>query len=235
MRSNHSAVLVVVACLHSQAFALSGSPTVSIAPFFGEGSISEGGTSAYTTGYSAALSYQWAVGDGGLSLGPKLEFANAFVSTKNTDAGDRIIRQYDHRILALGLHAQYTLPETFGVIKTVFATTEVGRGMTGLTQDRTNDRLFRQDLYSNISGSYLAAETGVSIPLKQTFEVQAALVQSYYQLDQSDARGSYDSERLTAAGELSLSQGQYKAGDSGLASSASQQSLALKLGVTLKI
>ncbi len=229
----HLALLSTI-FLTSQSLAAAGTPHITIAPFFGQGHLSHDDITSHTTGYSVAISYQNAIGHNGLTLGPKLEFSNSFVSAKSTDNGDRIVQHYDNRILALGIHATYTLTGNPWV-KSLFATTQVGRGSSGLTQDTTNSSLFRQDLYTHITGSYLAAETGVMLPIKPTFNIHASVLQSFYKLDQSDARGSYDSETLTPAGELSLTQGSHTAGDNGLSSSASQQLTALKLGITLSI
>ena len=75
--------------------------SVNFGPFIGGGKVSTGQTVNNTNGYELSIDRRFQIGQG-ISLGPVLEVANAFVSTRGKNGNAVTSATYDNRFVAAG-------------------------------------------------------------------------------------------------------------------------------------
>lgn len=204
---------------------------IGFGPHVGGGVLSNGATVRHTSGYSLAVERHWALGTSGLSIGPRFEIANTFVSSRAKDGGTKSVATYDNRFVAAGL----TLSQSVGNDRTfaqgAYLSAVAGRGYSKLQVDESTARTFKQNLFGQIAGNYAAAEVGSWVPLKGDFGLNIAIMTTQYQADQSGATGTFEGDEIGPNGELSLTEGAHSTGT--LDSRLTMRTVAAKIGLAL--
>lgn len=225
-------LLLVAASLAPAAFGAVSEYQLGFGPFVGGGDISTGARVRTTSGYALSIERNWALSQN-LALGPRFEFANAFVNTKETDGDSKTIATYDNRIVAAGFRLSRNVGNEHTFAQGVYLTAVAGKGYSKLSIDESTDLTYKQSLRGNISGNYFGGELGSWVPLKGSFGINVAFLSSIYEADQSDSPGTYQGDEIGPDGSLQLTQGQYEEGDGSLEKRVVMKTFAAKVGLSL--
>ena len=207
---------------------------VDFGPWVGSGSMSGGAKVTSTSGYSLAVARGFKVTDGGLTIGPRVEFSNGFLSAHSgADNGHGLTSTYDNRIFAGGVTISHPLGNAGTFAQGLYLNAMAGKAYSKLTVDDSADRTYLQNLYGNINGNYFAGELGAWIPIKGNFGVNLAFLASSYAADQAGRTGTYDGNKLNPDGSLALTTGAYGKGGGTLPDRVTLRTYAAKVGVAL--
>lgn len=205
---------------------------VGFGPYVGGGDISTGAKVRTTSGYALSIERNWALG-ANVALGPRFEFANAFVNTKKQDDDSKTIATYDNRIIAAGFRLSRNVGNDHTFAQGVYLTGVAGKGYSKLSIDESTERSYRQSLRGNISGNYFGGELGSWVPLKGNFGINLAALGSIYEADQSKSPGTYEGDEIGPEGNLQLTRGNYEEDDGTLDDRVVMKTFALKVGLSL--
>ena len=214
----------------------------SVGSFMGGGTITSQEKVKQSLGYGMGVERQFNLGQGLLNftVGPRIEIANSFLSTKAEEQDTSFVANYDNRIFAGGLHIGKLLGDNAsdrGLIREIYINGMAGKTFTKLTIDENEPRIYRQHRYHNISGDYFSQELGVLIPTRSGLFVNVAILNTTYKSMQKDAIGTYEESRVTdnPKGGFSLHSTEGVHADSRFLSNDKvfQKTLGLKLSVSL--
>lgn len=227
--------VVVALSTSSAAGAYTSDYHLNFGPFVGGGDISDGASVRHTSGYTLAVERNWTIGSGGLSVGPRIEASNGFVSTRSKDdtTGVTSVATYDNRIFAAGVRVSQSVgaPHTFA--QGIYMTAVAGKAYSKLAVDDTGANMYKQRTYGNISGNYFGSELGGWIPLRENFGINLAVMANTYRADQSKVTGSFEGE-IPDEGGLTLTRGSYDGTSaSELDDSVVMKTLAGRIGLSL--
>ncbi len=214
------------------AFGVTSEYQLGFGPFAGSGDISTGAKVRNTSGYALTLERNWPI-TGGLSLGPRFEFANAFVTARDSDGGDKTVSTYDNRIVAAGLTLSQNVGNDHTFAQGVYVSAVAGKGYSKLSIDQSSDKTYKQSLRGNISGTYFGGEIGSWIPLKGSFGLNIAMLTSLYEADQSKSPGTFEGDQIGPEGNLELTKGKYDENDGTLEKKVNMRTFAAKVGLSL--
>lgn len=181
---------------------------LSFGPFLGGGNLSTTADVRQASGYSVSADGRFRISEA-LMLGPRVEFTNAFVNTKAASGNTEALATYDHRIVAAGAVLSHDLGSPAANEDTstrrAYVAVTGGQGYSKLAVDENGPRHFIQSQFGDLAGTYGAVETGAWLPLNGRVGVNLALLGSLYRLDQSEAKGTFEGERVRDDGrELRL-------------------------------
>lgn len=210
----------------------SGQYQLGFGPFVGSGDISTGAKVRHTSGYTLSVERPWQVAEM-LSMGPRVEVSNAFVNTLAGVQDTTVIGTYDNRIVAAGLTLHLKIGNDQAAVQALYATALAGRGYSKLSVDESTAQSSQHSLYSNMSGNWFGGELGIWLPLRGSFGINVAVISNRYQLDQSQACGTYNGDQVDDTGGLSLTQGAFTCGEAPLARNATLRTVAGKISLGL--
>lgn len=234
---NLTAGVILMACSMASPLARGDAATasdyqVSFGPFVGGGSATGNATVRHTSGYSVTLERHWFVTPK-IAIGPRVDMANSFVSTR-ADVGDaKVIGTYDNRFFAAGLRLSHAVGNDHTLAQGVYLAGVAGRGYSKLSLDESTDKSYVQSRFNNIAGNYFGGELGGYLPLKGSFGINIAALGSLYRADQRDAYGTSAGDRIDETGALSLVKASHAAGDGSLDDRIVLKSWAMKIGMSI--
>lgn len=232
MKTAHRLLILAALGLAPAAFAEVSEYQLGFGPYVGGGDISTGAKVRSTSGYALSIERNWALSDK-IALGPRFEFANAFVNTRQADGDTKTIATYDNRIIAAGFRLSRNVGNDHTFAQGVYLTGVAGKGYSKLSLDESTERSYRQSLRGNISGNYFGGELGSWVPLKGSFGINVAALGSIYEADQSKSPGTYEGDEVGPEGNLQLTKGEYEQDDGTLDERVVMKTFALKVGLSL--
>jgi hypothetical protein len=188
----------VAVLLHTD-LAKANSIDISLNPYLGTGSVSDGSTVRSATGLRASISRSFSVSER-LSLAPKVEVGNNYINTKDSKDDHRILSTYDNRYLVGGAQLGVLVGSIGKMKKEVYTSFAGGRAISKLNQDESGSDYFARKEYSGISGRYLTAEVGANIQVKRDISFNVALLHAAY-------HANAEKSVRNASGEVAMSGG----------------------------
>ncbi len=232
MKTFQRLLIIVAVGLGSPGFGAVSEYQLGFGPYVGGGDISTGAKVRTTSGYALSIERNWALSEN-IALGPRFEFANAFVNTRQEDSGGKTIATYDNRIIAAGFRLSRNVGNDHTFAQGVYLTGVAGKGYSKLSIDESTERSYRQSLHGNISGNYFGGELGSWVPLKGSFGINVAALGSIYEADQSKAPGTFEGDEIGPEGNLQLTKGEYDQDDGTLEDRVVMKTYAVKVGLSL--
>jgi hypothetical protein len=206
--------------------------TLEFGPYVGSGNTSNQATVRHASGYAFSLDRNFSIG-AGLTLGPRIEFVNGFMTTRTEDSSTKRINSFDHRILAAGFKLGQTVGANHTFIQGAYLNAVFGRGTSTLTVSESAEKTFVLHNYENISGSYAAGEIGAWIPIKGTLGINVAYLTSVYEANQSAATGTSEGDVIDDEGKFFELRETVAADQNGLDDRIVLKSRAIKIGLGL--
>lgn len=225
-------LILVALTAPSAAFSATSDYQLGFGPYVGGGDISTGAKVRTTSGYALSIERNWALSDN-VALGPRFEFSNGFVNTRQQDDDGKTIATYDNRVIAAGFRLSRNVGNDHTFAQGVYLTGVAGKGYSKLSVDESTETSYRQSLHGNISGNYFGGEVGSWVPLKGSFGVNIAALGSIYEADQSQSPGTYEGDEIGPEGNLQLTRGEYAEDDGTLDDRVVMKTFAVKVGLSL--
>ena len=224
--------IVILGCLFALVIspaAFSAELETSISPFVGGGTTSSGNIVRNATGLTFGIGIPIELSanpKSALKIGPRFEATNSLVATSYSGGRANTINAvYDHRIFAGGIEAE----KSAGALA-IYGSLVGGKIFSKLSLDESSKNSFSQTSYSGISGDYLAAESGIKLPVRDSFSLSVGLVAASARLQQN-VRGPSDDENV-ANGTFLTSTSDKNATDS-IPVEIVQKTLAAKAGFSV--
>lgn len=204
---------------------------VSFSPYIGSGSISDDSQVRHTSGYAVSYEYNWTIS--GFSIGPRIEFINAGMSTKSTNDNLNTQRTYDSDILAAGLRLTTGVHPMFTPLNGFYLSVLAGMGNTKITENESSTTTYMQNSFTGAKGTYDSIEVGSLFAIKGSFGISAAVISSNYHADFTSAKGTRQGDSLNDAGKVFSLKEDIPANANGFPDSSRLTSSAFKIGLVL--
>lgn len=207
---------------------------LALGPFFGGGFTDSKATMRHNTGYTISLERNWPLGLAGLHLGPRLEFSNNFINTKQQTGDVKSISIYDNRLIGAGIIVRQSTTSAESWLSRLYASLIVGKAYSKILIDESGTRFFRQSEFERLNGTWLQSEIGGAFPLRGSLALNIGIIANRLLIDQSAAIGRYEGDSIAADGSMSLISGNLDNSQQQiLANRARFDSLALRLGLAI--
>lgn len=225
---------IVLALNSLRAVAYSPNYNVTLAPYIGTGSQSNGASVRHSSGVRVTGGRHFVFSKYNLVFGPQVEVGNGIVSSKrDTKNHQKAISNYDNRYALAGLHFGKLYGDITNLPNEVFINVVAGYAESKLSEDESGDNIFIQKDYHKIHGQYFSTEIGTAIQLQRNFHIHATVVGQLYNADQSKAQGSIDGDTADSTGAYSLTQSEKEKYADGLDHELVQRTLAGSVGLSL--
>lgn len=206
---------------------------LSLAPFSGTGETSFRGDVRHVNGVSLGINAQFEVSS--LSIGPRIELTNSLFSIKSSTSNNETITTYDNKLISLGFGVNF--PQISSLRTSVFTNLMGGVASSDITVNQNTESSYANFTAEDARGLSISFEVGTLTELPMNnLELLFAFTANRIFLKQSGLYGERYSESSNPNnGGLSLTNSVGSQEDQNIHDAVTQQTLGLKLGISLRI